>query len=448
MANAIKLKKGLDIPVKGHAEARIVDARACEYYALVPDDFHGIVPKVLVKPGDKVKIGSPLMCDKNNPVLQFVSPVSGEVAAVNRGERRKVLNVTVKSDGKMESVEVSVPEIASLTGEQIKEMMLSYGLFMFVKQRPYDTIADPGIAPRDIFVTAWDSAPLAPDFDFVLKGKEADLQTGVDVLRNLTGGNVYMGVRAGSAVNVKGAHTVVFEGPHPAGNVGIQIHHIAPLSKGETVWTLNAFDLLVIGRFFGRGKLDFTRLVALTGSEVKSPHYVRTILGAEIDSIVADNLIPATYHRRYISGNVLTGTRLGEADYLRAPHCQITVIPEGDDCHELLGWAMPGFGKYSVSHSYFSWLSPRRRYMFDARLHGGERAIIMQGEYDKVLPMDILPEFLVKAVIAFDIDKMENLGIYEIAPEDFALCEFVDTSKLPLQAILREGLDRLRKEMN
>ena len=417
MANAIKLKKGLDIPVEGHAEARIVDARACEYYALVPDDFHGIVPKVLVKPGDKVKIGSPLMCDKNNPVLQFVSPVSGEVAAVNRGERRKVLNVTVKSDGKMESVEVSVPEIASLTGEQIKEMMLSYGLFMFVKQRPYDTIADPGIAPRDIFVTAWDSAPLAPDFDFVLKGNEADLQAGVDVLRKLTGGNVYMGVRAGSAVNVKGAHTVVFEGPHPAGNVGIQIHHIAPLSKGETVWTLNAFDLLVIGRFFGRGKLDFTRLVALTGSEVKSPHYVRTILGAEID-------------------------------YLRAPHCQITVIPEGDDCHELLGWAMPGFGKYSVSHSYFSWLSPRRRYMFDARLHGGERAIIMQGEYDKVLPMDILPEFLVKAVIAFDIDKMENLGIYEIAPEDFALCEFVDTSKLPLQAILREGLDRLRKEMN
>ncbi|MCD7710797.1 MAG: Na(+)-translocating NADH-quinone reductase subunit A [Porphyromonadaceae bacterium] len=448
MANVIKLKKGLDIPLKGQPEAHIVEAPASEYYALVPDDFHGIVPKVVVKPGDKVKVGTPLWFDKSNPALQFVSPVSGEVSAVNRGERRKVLNVTVKSDGKKESVEVTVPKINELTGEQVKEMMLQYGLFPFIKQRPYDVIANPDVAPRDIFVTTWDSAPLAPDFDFVMKGQEIDLQAGIDVLRKLTTGRVYVGIRFGSGVNVKGAHTFVFKGPHPAGNVGVQIEHIAPISKGETVWTLNAFDLLIIGRFFGRGRLDFSRLVALTGSEVKSPCYVRTVLGASVASIVGDNLIPATHHRRYISGNVLTGTRLGEEDYLRAPHSQITVIPEGDDCYELLGWALPGVRKYSISRTFFSWMSGHRSYSMDARLHGGERAIIMQGEYDKVLPMDILPEYLIKAILAFDIDKMENLGIYEIAPEDFALCEFVDTSKLPLQAIIRDGLDKLRKEVN
>ena len=448
MANAIKLKKGLDIPVEGRAEARVVEAPPAERYALVPDDFRGIVPKVLVKPGDRVLIGTPLMCDKNRPEMLFVSPVSGEVEAVNRGERRKVLNITVKSDGKMEQSCTTCPEISTLDGQQVKAVLLERGLFMYIKQRPYDIIADPTVFPRDIFVTAWDSTPLAPDFDFVVKGREDDLQAGIDVLAKLTAGRVYLGVRAGSRPAVRGAEVVAFDGPHPAGNVGVQIHHIAPVSKGETVWTLSAFDLLVIGRYFRTGVLDFSRLVALTGSEVKAPHYVKTIWGAELSSIIGENLIPANYHRRYISGNVLTGTRLGEHDYLRAPHSQITVIPEGDDCHELFGWAMPGFGKYSVSHSYFSWLRPGRRYCFDARLHGGERAIIMQGEYDKVLPMDILPEFLVKAVLAFDIDKMENLGIYEVAPEDFALCEFVDTSKLPLQAIMREGLDKLRKEMN
>ena len=449
MANVIKLKKGLDIPLEGQPNARTIDAAACEYYALVPDDFHGIVPKVLVKAGDAVSVGTPLMCDKNNPALRFVSPVSGEVSAVTRGERRKVLDITVKSDGQMtQSATPATKPVGDLSADEIKELLLANGLFMFIKQRPYDIIATPTDTPRDIFVTAWDSAPLAPDFDYILAGREADLQTGIDVLCKLTAGSVYLGIRNGSPIHIKGAQTVAFEGRHPAGNVGVQIQHIAPVNKGETVWTLNAFDLLLIGRFFRTGKLDFSRTVALTGSEVKLPCYVRTILGARLDSIVGDNLIPADYHRRYISGNVLTGVHASEHDYLRAYHSQVTVIPEGDDCHEMLGWALPGFGKYSASRSFFSWLAGRRQYRFDARLHGGERAIIMANEYDKVLPMDILPEFLIKAVIAFDIDKMENLGIYEVAPEDFALCEFVDTSKLPVQAIIREGLDRLRKEMN
>lgn len=447
MANVIKLKRGLDIPLQGQPEARIIEAAACEYYALVPDDFHGIVPKVLVKPGEPVSIGTPLMCDKNNPALQFVSPVSGEVYAVTRGERRKVLDITVKSDGKMTQAP-AVAYKADMTPDEVRDSMLANGLFTFIHQRPYDVIADASVTPRDIFVTAWDSAPLAPDFDFVVKGREDDLQAGIDALRKLTSGNVYIGLRNGVVPSVKGANVVLFDGPHPAGNVGVQIQHIAPINKGEVVWTLNAFDLLIIGRFFNKGVLDFTRLVALTGSEVKAPCYVRTTLGARIDSIIGDNLIDADYNRRYISGNVLTGTRVSVHDYLRAPHSQVTVIPEGDDCHEMLGWALPGVNKYSTSRSFFSWLRGKRRYRFDARLHGGERAIIMSGEYDKVLPMDILPEFLIKAVIAFDIDKMENLGIYEVAPEDFALCEFVDTSKLPIQSIIRDGLDRLQKEMN
>ena len=350
MANVIKLRKGLDINLKGAAAQELVSVKEPGFYSLVPDDYTGITPKVVVKEQEYVMAGGPLFIDKNHPELKFVSPVSGVVTSVERGARRKVLNIVVEAAAEQDYEEFGKMDPSKMSAQEVKEALLQAGMFAFIRQRPYDVIADPTVTPKAIFISAFDSNPLAPDFDFVLKGNEADLQAGVDVLRKLTGGNVYMGVRAGSAVNVKGAHTVVFEGPHPAGNVGIQIHHIAPLSKGETVWTLNAFDLLVIGRFFGRGKLDFTRLVALTGSEVKSPHYVRTILGAEIDSIVADNLIPATYHRRYISGNVLTGTRLGEADYLRAPHCQITVIPEGDDCHELLGWAMPGFGKYSVSH--------------------------------------------------------------------------------------------------
>ena len=448
MANAIKLKKGLDIPVEGHAEARIVDARACEYYALVPDDFHGIVPKVLVKPGDKVKIGSPLMCDKNNPVLQFVSPVSGEVAAVNRGERRKVLNVTVKSDGKMESVEVSVPEIASLTGEQIKEMMLSYGLFMFVKQRPYDTIADPGIAPRDIFVTAWDSAPLAPDFEFVLKGEEANFQTGLDALARMAKTYLSISVKQKSAalVQAKNVTVTAFDGPNPAGNVGVQINHISPVVKGETVWTIGAEAVIFIGRLMNTGRVNFTRTVAVTGSEVLKPAYCKLQVGALLTDVFKGN-VTTDKDLRYISGNVLTGKKIAANGFLGAFDSQLTVIPEGDEIHEMLGWIMPRFNQFSVNRSYFSWLMGKKEYVIDARIKGGERHMIMSGEYDRVFPMDIFPEYLLKAIIAGDIDRMEALGIYEVAPEDFALCEFVCSSKVEIQRIVRAGLDMLRAEM-
>ena len=312
-----------------------------------------------------------------------------------------------------------------------------------------DIIANPEVSPRDIFVSAWDSAPLAPDFAFVSKGEEKNFQAGLDALKKMTTGKVYVGMSAQNTVDISGVETILFEGPHPAGNVGVQIQHIAPINKGEVVWTLSAFDVLLIGRFFNTGKVDFSRIVAVTGSEIVKPIYVRTVAGARLDSILGNNVKKSSYNQRFISGNVLTGVKVDPMGYLRMPHSQLTVIPEGDDCNEFFGWATPGLDKYSVSHSYFTWLLGRKKeYALDARLHGGERAIIMSGEYDKVFPMDILPEFLIKAVIAFDIDKMENLGIYEVAPEDFALCEFVDTSKLEIQKIIRNGLDQLMKEMN
>lgn len=449
MTNVIKLKKGLDINLKGKPEPVITDAAKSDIFALVPDDFHGIVPKVTVKPGDRVEAGTPLMYSKNCPDVKFVSPVSGEVLSVNRGERRKVMSITVKADATVSYVDFGKEPVSSLSAAQVKKKMLDAGMFAFVKQRPYDVIADPAVTPRDIFVTAFDSAPLAPDFNLVVKGQEADFQTGIEVLCKLTSGKVYVSFRSGQELPIKGAATVSFVGPHPCGNVGIQAHHIAPVNKGETVWTLNAFDLLFIGRLFNKGVADFSRIVAVTGSEIEKPIYRRTILGASVRSIIGGNVVKADYHQRYISGNVLTGTKVSMDDFLRAPHSQITVIPEGDDCHEMFGWALPGIDKYSVSHSYFTWLLGRKReYTIDSRLQGGERAIIMSGEYDRVLPMDILPEFLIKSTIAFDIDKMENLGIYEVAPEDFALCEFVDTSKLEIQKIIRDGLDLLMKEMN
>ncbi|MBQ3575999.1 MAG: Na(+)-translocating NADH-quinone reductase subunit A [Coprobacter sp.] len=449
MADLVKIKRGLDIPLVGEAEKTLQEAPKAEMYAVIPDDFHGVVPKILVKSGDAVKAGTPLMCDKNRPEVNFVSPVSGTVEAVNRGERRKVLEIVVKSDGKFESVEFEKLDAKKMDAQAIKETLLQSGLFAFIKQRPYDVIANPEVAPRDIFVTAFDSAPLAPEFEFVAKGEEAALQAGVDALAKLTNGKVYVGVNATSQLKLNGCQVVKFQGAHPAGNVGVQIANIAPISKGEVVWTISAFDLLLIGRLFTTGKLDFTRIITLAGSEVEAPKYVKTTMGASIASVITGNVKKADHNQRIISGNVLTGTKVSASDYLRAYSSQVTIIPEGDDCNEFVGWATPGCGKFSVSRTFGSWLFGKsKKYNIDARLRGGERGIIMSGEYDSVFPMDILPEFLVKAVIAFDIDKMENLGIYEVAPEDFALCEFVDISKLPLQQIIRNGLDALMKEMN
>ena len=448
MANVIKIKKGLDINLKGKASEVLLNGGKSETYAIVPDFYSGVLPKVVAKVGDKVKAGSVLMIDKNRPEIKFVSPVSGEVTAVNRGAKRKVLSIVVTPDAQIEYEEFGKKNVASLKGDEVKEAMLNAGMWPFVMQRPYDIVATPGETPRDIFVSAFYSAPLAPDFNYLVKGQEADFQTGLDALAKLTTGKVYVGIRKGSAVQqVKGVELVEIEGPHPAANASVLINHTKPINKGETVWTVDPANVIIIGRLFNKGIADFSRKVVITGSETKEQGYVQAISGCTIKSLVGGR-VATDAHVRIISGNVLTGTKVSIEDYLGAYDNQITVIPEGDETHEFLGFAMPRTNQYSMSHSYFSWLMGKKEYVLDARIKGGKRAMIMSNEYDKVFPLDIYPEYLLKAIIAFDIDKMENLGIYEVAPEDFALCEFVDTSKIELQKIVRDGLTLLYKEMN
>ena len=451
MAKVVKVKKGLDINLKGKAPARFIHAGLSDSYAIVPDYYVGIRLKAVIRAGDRVRAGTPLMTDKAHPEIKVVAPVSGEVTGINRGEKRKILSVTVKPDTQIEYEEFDVKDYETFQPERLKTLLLEAGLWPFIRQRPYDWVANPLETPRDIFVTAYFTAPLAPDFDFLVKGEEEELWVGLEVLTKLTTGKVYVGLKGCDNLRDLPSEVVpvALYGPHPVGNVGVIINHIKPVNKGETVWTLNATDVVTIGRFFTQGRVDFTRVVALTGSEMTERGYVRTIAGCTIGSLIQANISPTEKHIRIISGNVLTGAKVGLNDYLSPYVNQITVIPEGDDVDEFVGWAMPGFGKFSVSRTYFTWLLGRNKeFDIDARIRGGKRAMIMSNEYDKVFPMDILPEYLLKAIIAFDIDKMENLGIYEVAPEDFALCEFVDTSKIEIQKIVRDGLDKLYKEMS
>jgi len=447
MANLVKLRKGLDINLKGKPVREMLDVKPAAGYALCPDDFTGVTPKVVVKEEQMVKAGEPLFIDKNHPEVKFVSPVSGKVTLVERGARRKVLSVRVAAEGN-EVVEFGKKSVASLSGAQVKEALLEAGLFAFFKQRPYDVVPSPEVAPRAIFVSAFDSQPLAPEFEYVLNGQEADFQTGLDALAKMA--PTYLGVSAkqtsAALKEAKGVTVTVFDGPHPAGNVGVQINHTAPVNKGEVVWTLGAEEVIFIGRLFNKGQVDLTRIIAVVGSEVKTPAYARVKVGAQIASVLKGRLAEGK-NLRIVNGNVLTGDKSSLEGFVGAHATELTVIPEGDDVHEMLGWIMPRFDQYSTSRSYFSWLLGKKEYTLDARVKGGERHMIMSGEYDRVFPMDIMPEYLVKAIIAGDIDRMEALGIYEVAPEDFALCEFVDSSKLELQRIVREGLDALRKEM-
>ena len=450
MANVIKLRKGLDINLKGKATPEIVAVKEPGFYSLVPDDFTGVTPKVVVKEQEYVMAGGPLFIDKNNPEVKFVSPVSGVVTSVERGARRKVLNIVVEAAKEQDYEDFGKQNVTSMTGEQVKELLLQSGMFAFIKQRPYDVIANPNVAPRAIFISAFDTNPLAPDFELALKGEEVNFQTGLDALAKIAKTYLSISVNQSAAALTQAKSVVVnaFEGPNPAGNVGVQINHIAPVIKGETVWTIDPQAVIFIGRLMNTGHVDMTRMVAITGSEVLKPTYCKLKTGALLTNVLAGN-VTKDASLRYISGNVLTGKQVSANGYLGSFHNQITVIPEGDDVHEMLGWIMPRFGLFSTNRSYFTWLmGNKKEYVMDARIKGGERHMIMSGEYDRVFPMDIMPEFLIKAIIAGDIDRMEALGIYEIAPEDFAVCEFVDSSKLELQRIVRAGLDMLRAEMS
>ena len=449
MVNVVKLRKGLDINLKGKPEEKMLEADVPQVYALRPDDFTGVVPKVCVRPDERVKAGQPLFVDKNHPEVKFVSPVSGTVLGVDRGERRRVLRVRVRREGAEEYVDHGVRDVSRMSADEVKAWLMEAGVFAFLRRRPYDVAATPEDKPKGIFVSAFDSAPLAPDFEYVLKGREADFRTGLNALSRMA--PVYLGVSArqqsAALLRAKGVTVTVFDGPHPAGNTGVQIHHVNPINKGEQVWTLGAEEVVFIGHLARTGRVDLTRTIALAGSEVLAPGYARLMVGAGLSTLLYKRVADGR-PLRVIDGNVLTGRAVAEDDaFLGAHSTQVTVIPDGGDVDEFLGWIRPRLNDFSTSRSYFSWLFGRKReYTLDARVKGSERHMIMSGEYDRVLPMDILPEFLIKAILAGDIDRMEALGIYEVAPEDFALCEFVDSSKLELQRIVREGLDMLRRE--
>lgn len=412
-------------------------------YALKPGDFPHLTPRLLVGEGDAVLAGTPLFNDKRLPEVRYVSPVSGIVSAIVRGEKRRLLAVVVKPAVEQEYLTHDVADVAALSREQVVSLLLAGGAWPFIRQRPYGTVADPSDTPKAIFISGFDSAPLAPDTDFTLIGEAETFQKGIEVLQKLAG-KLYLGLNDEMAATsifhkIKGVEKVVFHGPHPAGNVGVQMHHISPINKGEKAWTIDPHHVIAIGRLASRGVYDVSKVIALAGSEVKRPRYFRIIAGAAVSTV--SGYVNTSGHCRYISGNVLTGVNVGADGYLGFYDNAITVIPEGDK-YEFLGWANPlRLHRYSASRSYLSWIFPDRDYALDTNINGSERAFVLTGIYEKVLPMNILPVYLLKAIMAGNIDRMEQLGIYEVVEEDLALCEFVCPSKIPVQDLLRKGMD-------
>lgn len=448
MSKHVRIRKGLDIRLVGEAEKVLVNAAPAKVIAIKPTDFHGLVPKVLVKPGDTVQAGTPLFCDKYNERVLYTSPVSGEVADVVRGDKRRVLEVRVLADSATRYVDFGAGEPSGMNRETIVQKLLASGLWAAIRQRPFDVVADPAQHPKAVFVSGFDSHPLAPDMDLVVNGQGADLQAGLDALAKLTKGKLHLGLSdrttARELLDAKGVEKTVYKGPHPAGNVGVQIHHTDPINKGEVVWTCRLQHVIMIGRLFRTGKLDMVRIVAVTGSEAKDRKYFRVMTGAPVKDLLGE----VSGKVRIISGNVLTGDRVASDGFLGWYHDQVTLIPEGDEPKFFItdGWAAPGLDKFSASRSYPAWLLPGKRYRMDSSQNGEERGFVMSGQYEAVFPFDILPVHLLKAILVNDIEQMENLGLYEVAPEDFALCEFVCTSKIAAQSIVREGLDTLKKE--
>ncbi len=452
MSKTIKLRKGLDIRLVGEAEKILVELPMPTTVSIKPSDFHRLTPKMVVKAGDHVSAGSVIFHDKYNEQVKYVSPVSGTIKDVVRGEKRRILEVVVTTDGAQQFIENGPKNIAEMSGDEIKEAMLANGLFAFVRQRPLDVVADPTQTPKSIFVSAFDSAPLAADLDFMLHGHGADFQAGLNALAKLTPGKVHLNVngKAGideifaKATNVQ-INTII--GKHPAGNVGPQIHHIDPVNKGEFVWAVNAQDVAIIGRFFNTGRFDAHKIVALTGSEAIHTKYYKTIVGANVSEILKDN-VKQDGDVRVVSGNALTGDKIEPNGHLGFYHNQLTLLPEGNELKFVLtkGWMGPGFDKFSNSRLFPTFLLPGKKFRLDTNTNGEERAFVVTGELERVFPFDILPMQLVKAAITHDIDGMENLGIYEVAPEDFALCEYVCTSKINIQDEVRKGLDIIAEE--
>ncbi|MGB0881799.1 MAG: Na(+)-translocating NADH-quinone reductase subunit A [Vicingaceae bacterium] len=448
MSKDVKIRKGVNIKLKGGAEKLYADAVSTSDVVLKPADFPGLTPKLSVKVGAKVKAGSPIFYNKENDRILFTSPISGEVIEINRGEKRRILEVKVKADGANTYETFKQGDPSTMSKEDVLDNMLKSGVWPFIRQRPFDVVANPMDTPKAIHVTAFDSAPLAPDYGFIAHGEGAVLQAGLDALAKLTEGKVHLNITGNTNADeaftsAKNVQINKVSGPHPAGNVGVQLHHIDPVNKGEVVWTLNALDVLTIGRLFTTGKFDASRAIVVSGSKISAPKYVKTVLGANVSDILKGNLEDDA---RVISGNPLTGTEIKVDGHLGFYNYQITAIPAGGQ-NRMFGW-LPfiGFTGRSLSRTSLSFLSPNKERDLDANMNGEERAFVMVGEYEKVFPMDIFPVQLVKSMITKDIDLMENLGVYEVAPEDFALCEFACTSKIETQKIVREALDLVRKE--
>ena len=449
MSDQIRLKKGLDLPIAGAALCEVTARVVPDLVAVKPTDFRGMVPRLLVKEGDSVKAGSPLFADKAHPEMVFCSPVSGTVDAVVRGEKRKLLAVRVKADGKNESVQTDIPKLSSLDKKGMTELLLKGGLWPCLKQRPYGTVADPDAEPKAIFISAMNTAPLGADPEFALKDDVVAIQAGIDALGKLTKGGVHLSINArnfaGSEFHkLNGVVLHQFEGPHPAGNVGVQINHISPINKGEVVWTVDLHLVAVIGRFILKGVYDTRRIIAVAGPAAVNPSYVEVPAGVHMKQL-------AQYFGegdvRIISGDVLSGEAVCADGFLGFYHNQVSVVREGA-YYEMLGWANPFRGKkFSFSRAYPAFLYRKKRYNMDTNENGGERPFLMNDVYGKVLPMDIYPVQLFKACLAGDLDKMEQLGMYEVIEEDVALCEYVCPSKIDIQNIVRQGIELMMKEM-
>ena len=448
MSKDISIKKGLDISLVGDAKQVTTQILAGGVYAIRPSDFHGITVKLVAKEGSEVKAGDTLFYSKSDERILFPSPVSGKVTDVIRGERRRVLAIIIAGNITQEYRDFGVKDVDKMSTEEVKNHLLSSGCWPFVKQRPYDVIANPNQSPKAIFISAYDSAPLAADLDYTLKGKELELQLALTAVGKLSKGKVHVSVGENTNSpfsNLEGIELHKVSGPHPVGNVGTQISQIDPINKGEVIWVVSPQDLLVIGELLLSGKLNVTRTIALTGSKFNKPKYVTAIAGAQINGLVENNL--ENNNTRIISGNVLSGNHIKEEDFIGYYDNQITAIPEGDD-YEFFGWNKPIFNKISTSRALtFSWLTPKKKYDLNTNTNGEHRAFVITGSYEKVFPLDIYPMQLLKACMYKDLDEMEALGAYEVAPEDFALTEFICVSKQPHQKIIREGLDLMREEL-
>ena len=451
MSKEIRLKKGLNINLVGDADKVYASAKSKDRsykYVMKPTDFHALTPKLTVKIGDKVKAGSPLFFDKFNEKVNFCSPVSGEVTDIVRGNKRKILEVVVKADVEIDYERFAVSSANDLSREEIVNAMLKGGVWPFIRQKPYDIVANPTDIPKAIFISSFKSSPLSIDNDFALYGMNELFQKGLDYIVKLTKGKTHINIDGSTNASkvftdARGIQINTISGPHPSGNVGVQIHHIDPINKGDIIWYLEPQDILAIARLFTEGRYDVSRIVSLGGSQVTKPRYYRTIIGAPVLNLLTDNLKEG--NNRIISGDVLTGKRIDLDGNLGFYDTSFTVIEEGNE-QEFFGWILPGIHKFSASRTFFSWLNASKKYDINSNMHGEERAYVVTGEYEKVLPMDILPLQLIKAIMVEDIELMENLGIYEVSPEDFALCEFVCTSKMDVQSIIRHGLDLVRKE--